>query len=117
LEVEYELNDLRESDRYHGADEPAGSSAGSDGVGDWRLAVEKYPLALVTAGLRLPEPRDPKLPTLFLIGDSTVRNGRGDGSNGQWGWGEPLVDRFDTGRPRTSRGIVGCSENGPRGPS
>jgi lysophospholipase L1-like esterase len=35
------------------------------------------------------------LPTLFLIGDSTVRNGHGDGANGQWGWGEPIVDYFD----------------------
>ena len=34
-------------------------------------------------------------PTLYLIGDSTVRNGNGDGAGGQWGWGEPLVDRFD----------------------
>jgi lysophospholipase L1-like esterase len=30
------------------------------------------------------------------VGDSTVRNGRGDGANGQWGWGEPIVDFFDT---------------------
>lgn len=45
-----------------------------------------------------PQPADPSLPTLFLIGDSTVRNGKGDGSNGQWGWGEPLVGFFDTGR-------------------
>ncbi|MEI6051711.1 MAG: rhamnogalacturonan acetylesterase [Opitutaceae bacterium] len=43
----------------------------------------------------LPTPTDPKLPTLFLIGDSTVRNGQGDGNNGQWGWGEPLVALFD----------------------
>jgi lysophospholipase L1-like esterase len=43
-------------------------------------------------------PRDPALPTLWLIGDSTLRNGHGDGSNGQWGWGEPLVDLFDTAR-------------------
>src|SRR5258708_28791383 len=35
------------------------------------------------------------LPTLYLIGDSTVRNGQGDGSNGQWGWGEPIVSFFD----------------------
>ena len=34
-------------------------------------------------------------PTLWLIGDSTVHNGKGDGSNGQWGWGEPLVELFD----------------------
>ncbi len=44
----------------------------------------------------LPVPADPKLPTLFLIGDSTVRNGQGDGAGGQWGWGEPLVAYFDT---------------------
>ncbi len=43
-------------------------------------------------------PRDPDLPTLWLIGDSTVRNGHGDGANGQWGWGEPLVALFDTAR-------------------
>ena len=51
-----------------------------------------------TAGPRrpLPEPANPKLPTLFLIGDSTVRNGQGDGGGGQWGWGEPLVAYFDT---------------------
>jgi len=44
----------------------------------------------------LPTPEDPALPSLYLVGDSTVRNGRGDGANGQWGWGEPLVDLFDT---------------------
>ena len=43
----------------------------------------------------LPKAKNPDLPTLYLVGDSTVRNGRGDGANGQWGWGEPLVDFFD----------------------
>lgn len=39
---------------------------------------------------------DPSLPTLYCIGNSTVRNGRkGDGSNGQWGWGAPIADHFD----------------------
>lgn len=70
-------------------------------------AMEKYPLPPVTAGRPLPEPRDPALPTLFLIGDSTVRNGRGDGSNGQWGWGEPLRDRFDTGKVNVVNRAVG----------
>ena len=45
--------------------------------------------------LNLPKPSNPHLPTLFLVGDSTVRNGHGDGANGQWGWGEPLADYFD----------------------
>jgi lysophospholipase L1-like esterase len=34
-------------------------------------------------------------PTLFLIGDSTVRNGNGTGANNQLGWGEPLAAYFD----------------------
>jgi rhamnogalacturonan acetylesterase len=43
-----------------------------------------------------PKP-DPKLPTLFLIGDSTVRNGTaGNGAGGVWGWGKPIADLFDT---------------------
>ncbi|MFV0378539.1 MAG: rhamnogalacturonan acetylesterase [Mangrovibacterium sp.] len=35
-------------------------------------------------------------PTLFIIGDSTVKNGRGDGANGLWGWGDPIQQYFDT---------------------
>ena len=35
------------------------------------------------------------MPTLFLIGDSTVRNGSGQGNNGQWGWGDLLQPYFD----------------------
>ena len=46
-------------------------------------------------GRPLPEPINPKLPSLFLIGDSTVRNGDGNGSNGQWGWGEPIAGYFN----------------------
>lgn len=41
------------------------------------------------------EPANPQLPTLFIIGDSTVRNGQGDGKNGQWGWGDIVGDYFD----------------------
>jgi len=45
--------------------------------------------------LRLPRPANPKLPSLVLVGDSTVRNGRGDGADGQWGWGDYLAPHFD----------------------
>src|SRR5512140_826440 len=40
-----------------------------------------------------PVPVNASLPTLWLIGDSTVRNGSaGDGTNlNQWGWGAPLT--------------------------
>ena len=54
-----------------------------------------------TANLsRHPEnfPANPNLPSLFLIGDSTVRNGSGTGTGGQWGWGDFLAPYFDTNR-------------------
>ena len=47
------------------------------------------------AWLRLPSAAHPKLPSVFLVGDSTVRTGRGDGGNGQWGWGEYLPTHLD----------------------
>jgi len=31
---------------------------------------------------------------LFIIGDSTVKNGQGNGSNGQWGWGSFIGEYF-----------------------
>jgi lysophospholipase L1-like esterase len=43
----------------------------------------------------LPTPANPALPSLILVGDSTVRNGQGNGGAGQWGWGEPLASFFD----------------------
>jgi len=43
-------------------------------------------------------PAHPNLPSLFLIGDSTVRNGSGTGTGGQWGWGDFLAPYFDTNR-------------------
>lgn len=38
------------------------------------------------------KPSDPRLPTLFLVGDSTVKSG---GQNGAYGWGECLAEYFD----------------------
>jgi beta-galactosidase len=35
-------------------------------------------------------------PQLIFIGDSTVKNGSGDGRNGQWGWGDQIACYFDT---------------------
>ena len=57
--------------------------------------------------LRLPRPANPKLPSLVLVGDSTVRNGRGDGVNGQWGWGDWLHSFFDAGKINIVNRAVG----------
>ena len=35
-------------------------------------------------------------PTFYLIGDSTVKNGRGTGTDGLWGWGNYIAGYFDT---------------------
>jgi len=54
-------------------------------------------------------PASPNLPTLWLIGDYTVRNGTaGDGSGGQWGWGAPLEYYFD----RTKINVVNRAMGG-----
>lgn len=61
----------------------------------------------VHAKLNLPVAKNPTLPSLYLVGDSTVRNGHGDGANGQWGWGEPLVDFFDPTRINVVNRAIG----------
>jgi len=35
-------------------------------------------------------------PTLFLIGDSTVKHAKGMGDGGRWGWGDLIASYFDT---------------------
>jgi lysophospholipase L1-like esterase len=59
----------------------------------------------------LPEPANPALPSLILIGDSTVRNGRDDGQGkgpaGQWGWGNPLASHVDTSKVNLVNRAVG----------
>ena len=63
------------------------------------------------AVVTLPEPANPALPSLILIGDSTVRNGHDDGQGkgaaGQWGWGRPMADYFDAARINVVNRAVG----------
>ena len=60
-------------------------------LNDKGLALEKDE----TTWLRLPMPANANLRSVFLIGDSTVRNGAGDGGNGEWGWGDFLQQHLD----------------------
>ncbi|NTS42930.1 rhamnogalacturonan acetylesterase [Flavisolibacter sp. BT320] len=46
-------------------------------------------------------------PVLYIIGDSTVRNGNGTGENQQWGWGSFIVGYFDTGRISVENHAIG----------
>ena len=62
--------------------------------------------------LGLTGPANPKLPSLFLVGDSTVRNGHGTGSDGLLGWGAPIADYFDSAKINVvNRAIGGLSSH------
>jgi rhamnogalacturonan acetylesterase len=52
-------------------------------------------------------PANPNLPSLYLVGDSTVRNGQGTGTGGQWGWGDELAPLFDTSKINVVNRAVG----------
>jgi len=53
---------------------------------------------LPLAGWSLAQAQPVSKPTLFLIGDSTVKNSAGTGEGGLWGWGKYLWEHFDTTR-------------------
>lgn len=63
----------------------------------YRLRAAGLFLLLVTLASFVPLLRKPK-PTIYLIGDSTVRNSDKE----QWGWGSVLPLFFDTGRIRVA---------------
>jgi rhamnogalacturonan acetylesterase len=74
-------------------------------------AVRSGLLIVAFAGLTSPswgqEAAPPRLPTLFLIGDSTVKNGDGTGANGQWGWGDKVAAFFDTRKITVANRAIG----------
>jgi rhamnogalacturonan acetylesterase len=57
---------------------------------------KKYSFLFLSFLLCAFTPWQPQKPTLYIIGDSTVRNGDGTGSNQQWGWGSFIAPYFDT---------------------
>nr|MBP7472837.1 rhamnogalacturonan acetylesterase [Prevotella sp.] len=60
-------------------------------IEDVNKVIDNTPDSIAKALMSRPAPgstRKGTNPVLFLIGNSTMRNGtKGDGSNGQWGWG------------------------------
>lgn len=71
-------------------------------VADTNGVVDNTPDSINIAKTARPRPgstRKGDNPVLFLIGNSTMRTGtKGNGSNGQWGWGYYMGDYFDTDR-------------------
>lgn len=48
-----------------------------------------------------------KKPVLYIIGDSTVKNGDGAGKNSLWGWGSIIGNFFDTSRIQVRNHAIG----------
>lgn len=51
--------------------------------------------------------KERKKPTLYCIGDSTVKNGRGDGAGNMWGWGDLMTPLFDTSKINIENDALG----------
>ncbi len=51
--------------------------------------------------------KEKKKPTFYIIGDSTVKNGKGDGGGGLWGWGDLIAPYFDTAKIRIENHALG----------
>lgn len=70
-----------------------------DPIEDVNKVVDNTPDSIAKALMSRPKPgtsRKGQNPVLFLVGNSTMRNGtKGNGSNGQWGWGYYANKYFD----------------------
>ena len=70
-----------------------------DPIADVNKVVDNTPDSIAKALMSRPKPgstRRDMNPVLFLIGNSTMRNGTlGNGNNGQWGWGYFANQYFD----------------------
>lgn len=51
--------------------------------------------------------KEEKKPALFFVGDSTVKNGKGDGAGNMWGWGDLMAPLFDTTKIRLENDALG----------
>lgn len=71
-------------------------------IADVNEVIDNTPDSIGKALMARPAPgstRKANNPVLFLIGNSTMRNGTlGNGNNGQWGWGYFAHEYFDEGR-------------------
>lgn len=73
-----------------------------DPIEDVNKVVDNTPDSIAQALMARPAPGSTRRgdnPVLFLVGNSTMRNGtKGNGSNGQWGWGYYFPKYFNANR-------------------
>lgn len=78
----------------------------------FKTGIKKYHvifllIALLSLSSFILIPLQDRKPTLYLIGDSTVKNGSGKGAGGLWGWGNYISTYFDTTRISVSNNALG----------
>jgi rhamnogalacturonan acetylesterase len=66
-----------------------------------RIPIAAALLLPIAATAQAADP--PNLPTLFVVGDSTVKNG----TRGQQGWGDPLIGLFDLAKVKVENHAIG----------
>src|SRR5215471_18998742 len=66
-----------------------------------------FVIALLFVSAASPAQTNGAPPTLFLIGDSTVKNGGGKGDGGLWGWGSVIAKYFDTNKITLQNKAIG----------
>jgi lysophospholipase L1-like esterase len=71
----------------------------------FKPALTIFLIVLLAAGTAFIVKREK--PVLYIIGDSTVRNGDGSGGNDQWGWGSFLHLAFDTSKISIQNNAIG----------
>jgi rhamnogalacturonan acetylesterase len=86
-------------------DEDAGFCRGPAGATVRRLAPGAFWAASLVFGAAGAVAQEN--PTVFVIGDSTVKNGRGDGAGGLWGWGDFLGEHIDATRVAVENHALG----------
>ncbi|NWJ52912.1 MAG: rhamnogalacturonan acetylesterase [Bacteroidetes bacterium] len=79
---------------------------------DFKTVIKKnYAILLLIVFLSLTSfiliPLQDHKPTLYLIGDSTVKNGKGKGDGNLWGWGNYIASYFDTTRIIVNNNALG----------
>ncbi|WP_242696432.1 rhamnogalacturonan acetylesterase [Longitalea luteola] len=69
----------------------------------WMRSFVSIGLFIFVSSFLLQAPK----PVLYIIGDSTVKNGTGKGEKDLWGWGSFMAERFDTTRISVQNHAIG----------
>src|SRR5687768_1827122 len=70
---------------------------------EWRLSILAVVVVLMCSFILFQKQK----PVLYIIGDSTVKNGSGTGQQNLWGWGSFIAGYFDTTKINVENHAIG----------